>query len=94
LFPELTSYLSSVARFHLAEAGWEQLGIQPVAASTFTGLFFGWVVLVSVLNLVKDYSFMGLCILAAKNLFKRCAYCSCRAIPVVTHTVVSKAMSF
>jgi hypothetical protein len=69
----MTSDLSLVALFHPAEAGWEQLGTQPVAASTFTTFLIGWVVLVSVLNLVKDYSFMGLCILAAKNLFRRCA---------------------
>jgi hypothetical protein len=55
----------------LPEGESHSLGSQPLPPSTFTGFFFGWVVLVSLLNLLKDYSCMGLCLLAARNLFKR-----------------------
>jgi hypothetical protein len=55
----------------LSDAESHSLGGQPLPPNTFTGFFFGWVVLISLLNLLKDYSCMGLCLLAARNLFKR-----------------------
>jgi hypothetical protein len=41
------------------------------AMAIFTANIIGWAVLISVLNFVGDYVFIGLCTLAARNLFKR-----------------------
>jgi hypothetical protein len=38
----------------------------------FTANLIGWAVLISVLNMAREYSLIGLCLLAARNLFKRC----------------------
>jgi hypothetical protein len=68
--------LQSICRINLTRP-WDCAGHGADVAATanamgiFTANMIGWAVLISVLDFVRDYVFIGLCILTARNLFKR-----------------------
>lgn len=39
--------------------------------NVFAANVLGWVILVSLLNFLRDYAMIGICMCAARNLFRR-----------------------